>query len=106
MPQYPFFQPWMAHPGAVPLGLGQSPAQFLQAIESGLPLARHVPDRRVPTLDRFQELDEDTLRRHSGRHQRPPGQASYHQGPVPDRQPSFSALAGRFATADADTTRD
>ena len=96
----------MTHPGAVPLGLGQSLSQFLQALESGLPLARHVPERRVPTLDRFQELDEGTLHRHSGRHQRPQGQASDHQGPVQDQQPSFSALAGRFATAATDTTRD
>ena len=105
-PYAPFFPPpWTSQPGTFPMGLSQSPAHFLHALEAGLPLPRHLPERRVPSLDRFQELDEGTLPRHSGRSQRPPGQAPEHQGPAHE-QSSFSALAGRFAPTAADTTRD
>ena len=112
----PPYNPWLPGPGLhgppwasmglhghvpIPMGLAQSPLQFMQALEAG---PHHSPSRRLEH-DRFQEVEEGTPRRSTI--QRPSGQAPDPPGLRPatvsptattTTSPSYSALAGRFAT--------
>ena len=85
----------------VPMGLAQTPLQFMQALEAGPHLS---PSRRIDH-DRFQEVEEGTLRRSSNNIRRPSVPAPDPPGPRPTpvspvvSSPGYSALAGRFAAA-------